>query len=740
MNSILEAFKDIKRVLPKHQALLFFLIFLLSGCYQSQQQEIAYHTNIAYAWLEGTQYEYSLPLDQLQFKHTNATESFEFQANQALLLKISFNEIAFAPQNKEFKIALTPSNFKQVDYYRGELLANSAAFVGSQKTYSPDRLSSQRFAFNVDIEDLFKSHYLLIESDTEAAVQVQLYDQNGFLNNEIRNNQLLTFLLTLVFAIGLYCIISYLFKHNRKHIFLAAFIFTSLWSLLWQTQMINYLPWLLWPFIGNNSVMFYELLAAVAAFAFVYQINNSLFLKRWLIHLFMLITVVQLALLFYVSLPGIEAKFISQATFHKWFSGLLIFMYALLILLSASSQSKKNQMPKQIMAGLAIMTIGLTVYKLNVFMPQIDLTWLNHTYETSIITSFLLMAIALSNQKSIELTDLKQPVRAQKQQNKSLFQNRLISQFQHEMQKLADNITLSQDEVTEKIHIKFHLLLTQAYPIKNSLILTNQDIEGICTTGINTPDIEFLKELAINHANNQKQDACMQKLIGMAGDKQNNVLFIPLKKASEQKVVFILTLKSDETLKAQTLHEIRLFCENAYEQLCQARNNLQTVLATKLDSLTHCYNRESIQTIIKHSLDQKKLTTIAYIELDHLQSISEQQGLTVTNQLLVEFAEILNQELAPIARIGRIGSDEFLVVFIGNDINICVEKLEAFYRRLSKTKASNQQHLACSVGIAESRMNETIRSLTKKAKTAMLHAKKQGGNQMVLFAVDMPAE
>jgi diguanylate cyclase (GGDEF)-like protein len=741
LDSILENSTEKQRINQFH--LIFGILFtlFLSGCYQTKPLEISYNIDLKHAWLEEYPITQNLSLNQYELTSIDSSNAFKFENNKKLLLKINFNQIAFSPKNKEFILTVSPSSLQEVTYFQSEVADNEAQLITTQKKYSGDinsNLSAQQFAFNIDNEDLFKSHYLLINSHTPVHIELILNEHQRFIQNEIRNNQQSTFLLTLIFAVALYCLLNYFHKQDKAFFLLSFYGVTTLLALLWQSKMINYLPWLLWPLLDSHSVLFYELLACVSAFALVYHLTHPLRTKKWLIQLFILFAILQLGLLFYASFPDLQSPTLGYPAINQGFNILLLFMYVTLTVILLISQSKLIRQPKQFIIAWIIVLVGLVIHKYHVTFPGSDFSRLEHLHEATVLAGFLILSIAVSSKQ--RLTENNQQISKEpntKEHNKSIFKHQLLSQFQNQMQKLADNTTLSEDEIEEKTHIKFHLLLTQAYPIKNSLILTGKEIEGICTTGINTPDIDFLRQLAMELSEKETSDECMQKLIGMAGEKQSNVLFVPLKKADGKKVVFILTLKTDVSLKSQTLKEIKSFCEDAYTELCQAKTNFQTVMATKLDSLTHCYNRESIQTIIKHSLDQRKITTIAYIKLDNLVIDSEDQGKFTTNQLVVDFAQILKDQLANKVKIGRISSDEFLVVFTGFDINTCLEKLESLYQQLNKRNNTAEIKISCSTGLAESRMNETIRSLTKKAKLAMLQAQKEGGNQVIMYAVDM---
>ncbi|MCB1583695.1 MAG: diguanylate cyclase [Xanthomonadales bacterium] len=721
--------------------MLWFLLIFISGCQLKYQSEIRYNLQAEFTWVESETIKSALDLNDLSFESVPPNYQFQFNSHQDLLIKITINELIYLPKDKEFILSIYSGLLNEIYYYQADQNNLQAEFVTSQGRISSkfNSFSNHHFDFNIDDSDLLKSHFLLIKSDMAYQADIELFDSSSYLRSGLNNIQLTTLIYSLIFAIGIFCILSYFTQRKKTLLIHSCFVLTSLLALLWQNTTINNLPWLVWPIIGPHSYLLYMFIAGVAGVSFLLTLYKLNFNHGWLVRGLLLLLMLQAAALTYATISHHMGQQLDFSFITKLLTG-SYWVLSLCCLLLIFVLTNHKQSIKHFAAGWMLLLVAQSLNFYYTFNPDPSISWMTTIQSICILLAHVILVSAITNTPlKTHTTPVMPHERPRSQKGSNIFKQQLVNQFQSEMQKLAEDTTLSKEEIKEKTNIKFHLLLNRAYPIKNSLIMEKEQIHGICTTGIDLPDIDFLKQLALEvKPANPINSGCIQKLIGMAGEKQSNVLFIPLKQTSKHHVIFILILKNNETLKPDVLLEMQNFCDVAYDELNQAKEKCLMVFASKLDSLTQCYNRESIETIIKHSLDQKKLTTVAYIDLDHLKAIGEQQGVANANQLVADFAQHMRNNMATTAKIGRIGGDEFLAVFSGYDFNACLEQLESFNESLKgQGTADDETQLTCSIGIAESRMNETTRTLIKKAKTAMQHAKNQGGNQIALFEIDM---
>ena len=215
-------------------------------------------------------------------------------------------------------------------------------------------------------------------------------------------------------------------------------------------------------------------------------------------------------------------------------------------------------------------------------------------------------------------------------------------------------------------------------------------------------------------------------------------LYLPLNSSEFKRTRFILGLKTNQPISPGLMDEFRSYCHAAYAALKQAREVHQVALAANLDSMTGAHNRGSIEQIIKESLKNASRTTLAYIDLDNLKTINDQFGHSTGDQCIIEFVALLTLKIKDKAKLGRIGGDEFIAVFSDIEFELCEDLLTHFMMLLKDQQFSDEKlNITTSIGLAESRINETKNSLLEKADMALYHSKAQGKNLLTVYSIDL---
>jgi diguanylate cyclase (GGDEF)-like protein len=85
-----------------------------------------------------------------------------------------------------------------------------------------------------------------------------------------------------------------------------------------------------------------------------------------------------------------------------------------------------------------------------------------------------------------------------------------------------------------------------------------------------------------------------------------------------------------------------------------------------LDSLTGCHNRSAVmarlEQVLADSTTARTGTGAVFVDLDLFKTVNDQLGHAAGNDLLVHVAQKLQSIAGPLATVGRIGGDEFLIV------------------------------------------------------------------------------
>ena len=154
------------------------------------------------------------------------------------------------------------------------------------------------------------------------------------------------------------------------------------------------------------------------------------------------------------------------------------------------------------------------------------------------------------------------------------------------------------------------------------------------------------------------------------------------------------------------------------------------------DELTRLLSRKKVQDNLKERLayckQHQRQLAVLFVDLDHFKKINDTLGHSEGDKLLKLAARRLSGYVGDQQRIGRLGGDEFLILFEGDNDNfeqqvrnhckIIIDKLSAPYK-LSHRSLS----IGCSIGIAFSPYaGSNADDLIKNADLAMYQAKKAG--------------
>lgn len=158
-----------------------------------------------------------------------------------------------------------------------------------------------------------------------------------------------------------------------------------------------------------------------------------------------------------------------------------------------------------------------------------------------------------------------------------------------------------------------------------------------------------------------------------------------------------------------------------------------------VDLLTGINNRRHLLAIGKHEMITHKRTerqmAIAMIDVDHFKDINDNYGHAIGDKALIHLTKVFCDELRESDIIGRIGGDEFVIVFKETPLIKATEALDRVLKELSKRPLIEENiaiTLSISVGLMAMKNHETFESILEDADTALYKAKNNGRNQLSL--------
>lgn len=155
-------------------------------------------------------------------------------------------------------------------------------------------------------------------------------------------------------------------------------------------------------------------------------------------------------------------------------------------------------------------------------------------------------------------------------------------------------------------------------------------------------------------------------------------------------------------------------------------------VASRHDALTSLLNRRGLDETLAELASGLKFAA-AFIDLDDLKSINDQNGHHAGDQAIVALARRLERAAGSSGIVARIGGDEFVVVVPDGDLTDVGEIGLAALDSLMQPVAFGQLvfQLGVSIGIAASEAPVDLSALLDRADQAVYQAKANGKHQLV---------
>jgi diguanylate cyclase (GGDEF)-like protein len=176
-----------------------------------------------------------------------------------------------------------------------------------------------------------------------------------------------------------------------------------------------------------------------------------------------------------------------------------------------------------------------------------------------------------------------------------------------------------------------------------------------------------------------------------------------------------------------TKHPVDVFMANKVAELAtlaieSANSRRRQFEMARVDELTGVGNRRAfLEALI--GCDEQPMTMVI-IDLDRFKKVNDRFGHHVGDAALVEVARVLTASVRTSDVVARLGGDEFTVVLHGSldDRADTVQTLRASLRRVPVPAAENSVCVSASVGVAEHRDGDPLKTL-RRADELLLRSK-----------------
>jgi len=159
------------------------------------------------------------------------------------------------------------------------------------------------------------------------------------------------------------------------------------------------------------------------------------------------------------------------------------------------------------------------------------------------------------------------------------------------------------------------------------------------------------------------------------------------------------------------------------------------------DDMTGLPNRRAFMNAACKRLDQIVLDEtglgVLLIDLDHFKLINDTYGHNVGDSALIHTANIIRSSLTPEATVGRLGGEEFAVIFTYThqaEIETTAERIRHAIAHSPFQTSTHEITVTASVGVSAVVEGDTVSSALCRADNALYDAKRAGRNCLSIAA------
>ena len=154
------------------------------------------------------------------------------------------------------------------------------------------------------------------------------------------------------------------------------------------------------------------------------------------------------------------------------------------------------------------------------------------------------------------------------------------------------------------------------------------------------------------------------------------------------------------------------------------------------DYLTNLYNRNKFDNILEYEFKKykryKDKFCILFVDIDFFKKINDEHGHDVGDEILVEFSNILSNNVRQCDTVARWGGEEFIILFSNTTINEAFKSAHKLKQLIEKHSFSHQLNITCSMGLVEYKEGYFVDTLIKAADNALYQAKEEGRNKIII--------
>ncbi|WP_324172798.1 diguanylate cyclase [Sulfurimonas sp.] len=155
---------------------------------------------------------------------------------------------------------------------------------------------------------------------------------------------------------------------------------------------------------------------------------------------------------------------------------------------------------------------------------------------------------------------------------------------------------------------------------------------------------------------------------------------------------------------------------------------------SKKDKLTNLYNRSKLDEVLQYEYEAAKRydknLSLIFIDIDYFKLVNDSCGHLVGDEVLVQFANLLKNNLRKSDLIGRWGGEEFIIICSNSNILDATQLAEKLRILIENFNFNMVKKKTASFGVTAYRKGDSIKSLLNRVDRALYMAKKLGRNRV----------
>jgi len=129
------------------------------------------------------------------------------------------------------------------------------------------------------------------------------------------------------------------------------------------------------------------------------------------------------------------------------------------------------------------------------------------------------------------------------------------------------------------------------------------------------------------------------------------------------------------------------------------------------DHLTGAWNRRYLEAqfpkIAKKCREQRRTLHVAVLDIDDFKGINDQYGHQLADAVLMSLGEIFIRRLGEVGSLVRLGGDEFLILYCGNDLEGLIGRVVSeLHNETAVRKIADEREISLSAGFSSASPNE----------------------------------